>query len=88
MIQPLQIRLVSSRAHGGSHIERIEIATGPFLGHEAGTMSLAVDARGQVIENTYAVAGQHYAGMEAALNACMAAAYGYVAAETSAEAEA
>lgn len=79
MIQPLQIKLVAQERG-----ERIEIASGDFLGHEVGTLSCAVDASAERIPNTYSVNNRHFVGFTAALNACMSEAYAYVAAQTSA----
>lgn len=82
MIQPITIKLRRDELR-----EIIEIASGDFLGHQAGVLSRAVDASAQPIGDTYAVNGRHYRGLNAALNACMAAAYEYVADQTSADAE-
>lgn len=79
MILPISIRFRTQRFRG----ELIEIASGPYLGHFVGTMSPAVDPRGEVLPDTYSINNVHYVGLEAACHGAMAAAYAYVAAELS-----
>jgi hypothetical protein len=78
MIQPIQIKLMSQ-----SDSERIEIASGPFLGHEVGVLRALPCADGHV---RFQVNGALYLSFSAALNACMSAAYAYVAQQEEGEA--
>lgn len=71
MIQPIQIKFRSE-----SEREIIEIASGPYLGHECDVMRL-------MPSGVYMVGGHEYCGLDAALHAAVARAYLYVAQQES-----
>lgn len=77
MIQPVQIRF---RHTEGAEV--IEIATGDYLGHEVGTMSYLSGHT----PPRYSVNGTKFFSFDAALHACMAEAYRYIAQQRDEEA--
>lgn len=70
-MQPIQIRL--RRENGGG--ETIEIASGDFLGHQVGQMTVSYEGGSPI----YNVNGDRFYTYEGSAHAMVAAAYDYVA---------
>lgn len=68
MIPPLSIHLRNDTG--------IEIASGPFLGHQVGTISYVSDGAGR---GPWLVNGHRFKGFSSALHQAMAEAYAYIA---------
>ncbi len=76
-MQPIQIQL--RREAGGG--ETIEIASGVFLGHSAGLMTVSYEGGAPI----YNVNGERFHSYEACAHAMVAAAYAYAAQQIDAE---